>query len=914
MGTTEWILSAMGIDTQIVDFNLSSDEKIESVSVKDISNLIPNDLLASNVIIYAFLNCFGVNLQKLTSNIIPQPNILKIGLLQNLLLNAKWEDTEVLRGGTTYTAMEYMKTFFSIYDKEEFVNSLYMNVTDNIIHSDAYSDDYMILSIEDETYQMIKFLAFCIGNNQSFISTQIGEQTGINIPFDPSNIRNLEETIYDVLVEKGLLSSSISKASFSLSSDIHKMFEDSPLNSDNFFKYAHFSYIQCPNGAWMACVYFTGEKVSTINFIGTFYNVWHGGSVVEALYTAIPIDMNGTPISDANLMGTWQKTGPTQWAFQPNLPEADVFSGATESLGACFCKRTNCDLIVDGNTVHYDVVRYDSTQGSNHYINTSIPAHWWHMPYGCSGDAQLQITSRYFARSNKQEGDNVTWSTQGNPLYPWQGLPTTLPSAFTDDSEKYDVIINNILLGEPVILPDAGIDSRTSGTLMGDMDDYDLSNDGGNHRILIDKDTINDNILNDDDGCFDIIDKLKIRYVNISACLDIKTGSPIEPIAENLSEEYKPYYNTNINYFNNGLLYLSEIPGGDTFALDRDNINKVMQYVWLDNAFASTFDYKNITPIDCIINCYALPFRLDDTDFAETVDDKVYIGNTYFNYGVVGKKLSRGLKILTTNAVLVGGRTKTKNGNKSYLLKKGRGFLDFPPYTQASIYIPFVGEREIDINLIMYRWVYIQYRVSPYTGDFVATVYSMKYSKKANIAEEINQLGYTQKAYPVLTCVGNMALEYPIAGRNVSQNLTSLVNGIGGAVLGGVAGGGIGAVLGGAISIGSQYIGGGSGSVISKGSLNGTPLYLSNWSPYITLYSHEPMRGFKEGSRSLAYNETIGLRTERSIKIGNMGSGIHRIEKGGCKLDGIHCTQSERAEIQRILEEDGIYISYPLPE
>lgn len=900
MNPIENIISVLPIDTKIVDFNLASDGTIESVSVKNIDGLIPNDRLAANIIIACYLACFGVDVASVSRNNV-QLTDWRVTDMANLLINAKWETTEVTRGGTTYTAMEYINKFFSIYDKEEFVNVLFMNVIDNILHSDSYDDEYLIIGLDDDTYQMIKLLAFCFGANQSFTSAQVGEQTGINIPFDPLHLDVLEGYVYDIMVEKGLISDTIGKANFHFSSDIHHMFEDSPLNSDGFFKYAHFSYIQCPTPkTWMACIYFTGVELREIKYTPLTYAVNHGGRVIEAIYTAQPVDTNGTTLTDDNLMGSWTQIGPLQWVFAPNLPEYNVFSDAMESRGACFCKRTNCDLIVDENTVHYDVVRYDSSQGSNHYINTFIPANWWHLPYGNNGDGSLQITSRYFVRSNKETGDNVVWGTSSGQ--PWEGLPTTLPSPFTDSAEKHDVILNNILLGEIVTIPDIEIDSRTQTDLTDDMDNTDLSNDAGWMKIIFNSIQLLMNgitPLKPHNNIFDIIDDVKIRYVDIAHALDIKTGNPIEPILENTKKEYSPFYNTYIEYFNKADDVLDASPGACVYKLDRDNINKVMQEIWADNPFQNTFKYGNIEPNDCVLGVYTLPFSIDNVDYDPLGDRKVYIGNTYFKNNIRGDRVTRPYKILTTDAVLVGGQK--KNPLK---LKKGRNFLDFAPYSSASIYIPFVGERELDLNLVMYRYVYIQYRVHIYTGDFVATVYSMNYSKnKKDIAKEINRLGYTNDAYPVITATGNMAFEFPMVGRETTYKLNDIVG-----VLGGMASGGVKGVASEVLGLANNQITGGSGAIVTKGSFRGTEAYLSNWQPYITLYKHEAMRGFKEGSRNLAFNETRGLRTERSIKIGNMGSGYHKVN--GCKLDGLQCTQRERAEIQRILEQEGFYISY----
>ena len=914
------VVKMLPTNTKQLRFNVSDGGTIGNYSFTELTDMKQNDITACNILITALLTEFGIDIRSI-ARISPDitsttPVVVDI---QNLLINAKWEDTELTIDGVTKTAIEWIKYRFQIYNKTDFITNLYRRLNDFIMSSPC-KDETVLATIDEEAYLMVKLIALCFGADITFMSVQVGEQTGINIPFDPSNIRNVEEAIYDVLVEKGLISSSISKASFSLSTDIHHMFEDSPLNSDNFFKYAHFSYIQCPNGAWMACIYFTGEEISTINFIGTFYYVWHGGSVVEALYTAIPIDKNGTPISDDNLMGTWQKIGPTQYAFAPNLNEYDVFSGAMESRGACFCKRTNCDLIVGENTVHYDVVRYDSTQGSNHYINTDIPAHWWHMPYGCSGDASLQITSRYFARSNKQSGDNVTWSTQGNPQYPWQGLPTTLPSEFTDDSVKHDVILNNVLLGEIVTVPSP----TTDDSIYDEINHIDMLDLLKKFIIKIDWDSI-DWLIKDKTTPYDIDNILNTRIIDVNRGVNLRTGEPITNMKEDLTTEYSSTFSSKVDYYNGAKnLCKSPFEYYTVFISDYE-MQTFSDAIWDKDIWDKIKDdFQGFTLLDCVKSLIMLPFKLRDPDDYDLTRNPISFAGKILDDDLKGHELKTFVKVLNTYPIAIGGEVVDDeyiSGGQftKKFSKDPDSYLNYEPYSQASIYIPFVGERDLQLSLIWHKMVYLEYIVFVPTGDFVANVLAYDYSDNCKLWDDYMGTASMQKGYPVLTCTGNMAIKFPLAGREqanviggMSGALTGVLGGVANIASGNVANG-ISHIIGGASGMLTSLNG---GTRVNGSSMDTNFAYLNNLSPYITLYGHECIKGYKDSGEASAFNQTIGMKAERGIKIGNMGSGFHKVK--GIKIDGLKCTDKEKEMIEQILTNGFYYAgsndSYEQPE
>lgn len=75
-------------------------------------------------------------------------------------------------------------------------------------------------------------------------------------------------------------------------------------------------------------------------------------------------------------------------------------------------------------------------------------------------------------------------------------------------------------------------------------------------------------------------------------------------------------------------------------------------------------------------------------------------------------------------------------------------YLDYSPYSQCYIYLPFIGINEVSIDDIVGHAVNIRYRVDSYTGSCIAMIYVAKQ-------------GYRNLCYQF---AGNCAVEVPLAG------------------------------------------------------------------------------------------------------------------------------------------------------
>lgn len=129
-------------------------------------------------------------------------------------------------------------------------------------------------------------------------------------------------------------------------------------------------------------------------------------------------------------------------------------------------------------------------------------------------------------------------------------------------------------------------------------------------------------------------------------------------------------------------------------------------------------------------------------------------------------------------------------------------YLDYSPYSQAYIYLPFIGIVEVSIDDIVGHAVNIRYRVDSYSGSCIAMIFVAKngyqnlcYQFAGSCSVEVPMAGGSQAAIKA----GMMQAEaYANAGVQ-SAGLTGIAQALGG-LAGGLAHGGLAGALGGLAS------------------------------------------------------------------------------------------------------------------
>lgn len=194
---------------------------------------------------------------------------------------------------------------------------------------------------------------------------------------------------------------------------------------------------------------------------------------------------------------------------------------------------------------------------------------------------------------------------------------------------------------------------------------------------------------------------------------------------------------------------------------------------------------------------------------------------------------------------------------------------DYSPYTNVTIFLPFIGFRTVKTEDIVAGRVNIKYNIDVLTGSCVAIV-------------SVRKKGVSHTLY---TFEGNCSMSLPLTG----ADHTRMIAGLSSAVLGGVTGGVAGAVMGGVNAMASGSF---QANIQRSGSFSGNAGAMSIKKPYIIVN-----RDYIYDAES--YNELYGFPANISTRLGDC-SGYNRVKS--VHVDNIsNATKEEKDEIESIL-------------
>ena len=152
-----------------------------------------------------------------------------------------------------------------------------------------------------------------------------------------------------------------------------------------------------------------------------------------------------------------------------------------------------------------------------------------------------------------------------------------------------------------------------------------------------------------------------------------------------------------------------------TYKMTRDRLKQLGAFLWGANIFDS-FSLVNSNPIENIISCKDIPFSL-----SAGADSVIKLGNV--DTGVNGNKVSNNFGEITIGSLTIP--------------PKYNNFLDLAPYTKVTIYLPYIGFKELDVTLIMGKTITVKYAVDVITGGCVAEIFC----KNTRMYEFTGQVG-----------------------------------------------------------------------------------------------------------------------------------------------------------------------------
>ena len=286
-----------------------------------------------------------------------------------------------------------------------------------------------------------------------------------------------------------------------------------------------------------------------------------------------------------------------------------------------------------------------------------------------------------------------------------------------------------------------------------------------------------------------------------------------------------------------------------TFKMTKERLVQLGQFLWGSNIF-DKFSLVNNNPIENIISCKSIPINTDGAN------QEIVLGNVAT--GVNGEKISNNFAKQTIGSIAI---------NEYY-----HNFLDYAPYTNVILYLPYIGFKELDTTLVMNKTLQVIYTVDAITGGCLAQVY----------VNSVRLYEFT----------GNVGIDIPITASNRAQVEAGYIQaGVGAtaSALGGNVGSAVTSLLNSATS---QY------HYSSTGNPNPMCVASTNRTCYVIL-DRPNYQNLK------AFNHTRGRKCYLSKTISTLHG--FTICDSNIDLSGINATQSELKELKEILSS-GFYV------
>ena len=232
-------------------------------------------------------------------------------------------------------------------------------------------------------------------------------------------------------------------------------------------------------------------------------------------------------------------------------------------------------------------------------------------------------------------------------------------------------------------------------------------------------------------------------------------------------------------------------------------------------------------------------------------------------------------------------------------------YLDYSPYSQAYIYLPFIGINEVSIDDIVGHAVNIKYRVDAYSGSCIAMIFVAKgnyqnlcYQFAGNCAVEVPMAGGSQAA---IKAAEMQAEAY--ARASMASAVGHLFGGIGSALMGSLGG-----TMSNISAIAGDYANAKAGveaarvanksNVQHSGQFGASHGAMGEKIPFIII--RNPIQ-----VKVVNYNEDYGFPAHKRVIIGGCRGYLRARE---VNVISAHATDDEKAAIEALLK-NGVYVS-----
>ena len=312
---------------------------------------------------------------------------------------------------------------------------------------------------------------------------------------------------------------------------------------------------------------------------------------------------------------------------------------------------------------------------------------------------------------------------------------------------------------------------------------------------------------------------------------------PVQPPQDDIPvPEIPPAFVTN-----NSMFTLYNPSAGD--------LNSLAAFLWSPQWSIDTFKKIFANPLDCILGLMVMPYLA-----ASTATKVMAVGN-----------ISTGVSMHYFTKQFYDFDCGTFKIEEFYA-----SYLDYAPYTKVNIFLPYIGDQQLDTDEVMDKTIGVKYRFDIATGDCVAFI-----SVDGNVLYSYS---------------GNCASRLPLSGNNWSGMLPSFTGALiaAGSMAAGVPALGAGAAL--AVTSMKQ-------NIAHTGSMAGSPGLMGIQTPYLIIT--RPRQALPRGQNSFT-----GYPSFMTESLGSL-SGYTEVE--ACHLEHIPCTAEELEEIEQLLKEGVLF-------
>lgn len=208
-------------------------------------------------------------------------------------------------------------------------------------------------------------------------------------------------------------------------------------------------------------------------------------------------------------------------------------------------------------------------------------------------------------------------------------------------------------------------------------------------------------------------------------------------------------------------------------------------------------------------------------------------------------------------------------------------FIDYSPFTKVSIFLPFVGIKELNLDDVMSGQIGVKYRIDVLTGNFMCSLH-------ISSSRKVNAILYNYS--------GNMSMSIPVSASDYRQKVSAFTQLVGSGAMVAVSGGTSPSAD---ISFASNL----ANVALSKygysrsGNITGDASLLGNYTPYLII--SRPNQSLPSKYKGLnGYTSNIG---------GTVGQFSGYNEFREVKTDGLTCLENEKQMIVDLLQS-GVFV------